>query len=695
MSPTTPSSRTRATGWMLRIAAVAALLVAGVGVAPAAHADPTPTPTAASGSATLTLAPAGDGVLRTGDDLTLWTEIHNASSTSWAAGTATVQLGSTPLADRAALGAWLAGQDDAALTAPAQVGSVSLPAVAPGADAPAGTVVAATDPALAGRAPGIYPVAATADSPSGSLTARSVVVIPREGAAAPVGVVVPVTAGHRGAALLTSNELAELTAPDGTLTGILDAVAGTPAILAVDPAVVAAIRVLGSSAPETATAWLGRLLALPNQRFALQFGDADTAVQLQAGAAAPRQPTSLSSLMSAADFRTTTATPAPTPTATPGGAALPDLAALTDVGAARADVYWPVSGTAGADVVATLGADADAVTLVPSATTAAGAGGAHVAARAQAGAAALLVYDSAVSDALRAAATSPAATPRGAALATASAYLALATASGEPTLVAVDRADQLTRVGLGAAIAAVVTAPGARAATLDELLAAAPVEATVADIAPDADRVAAASALFADEDRLTRFSTVLADPSVLLGPERAEVLQLLGAGWVSHADAAAFADAVSQHRATTGAQQSAVGVLSPSPFNLLGQSLAYWVHNDLPWPVDVVLYATPDDLRLEVDSGISVHVDPSSNKRVVVPVRERVGNGDVTVALQLRSASGVPIGDAQYAAVNVRADWEGWGLVVLVGVVVALLAVGLVRTILRRRRGAADAGASS
>ena len=34
---------------------------------------------------------------------------------------------------------------------------------------------------------------------------------------------------------------------------------------------------LGSSAPATAQQWLADLLALPNSRFALQFGDADLA----------------------------------------------------------------------------------------------------------------------------------------------------------------------------------------------------------------------------------------------------------------------------------------------------------------------------------------------------------------------------------------------------------------------------------
>ncbi len=56
-----------------------------------------------------------------------------------------------------------------------------------------------------------------------------------------------------------------------------------------------------------------------------------------------------------------------------------------------------------------------------------------------------------------------------------------------------------------------------------------------------------------------------------------------------------------------------------------------------------------------------------ATRAVEVPVQARVGNGEVSVDLQLRSRTFEPIGAPQYADVNVRADWEGIGLVVIVG----------------------------
>ena len=91
---------------------------------------------------------------------------------------------------------------------------------------------------------------------------------------------------------------------------------GTAAILAVDPAIPAAIRVLGTAAPASATEWLARLETLANSRFALQFGDADVAAQLQAGLARPLRPLSLQAYIDPANFAPVTA-PTPSPSATP------------------------------------------------------------------------------------------------------------------------------------------------------------------------------------------------------------------------------------------------------------------------------------------------------------------------------------------------------------------------------------------
>ncbi|MGJ2901873.1 hypothetical protein ACR8KU_22585, partial [Salmonella enterica subsp. enterica serovar Paratyphi A] len=161
-------------------------------------------------------------------------------------------------------------------------------------------------------------------------------------------------------------------------------VAGTSAILAIDPAIPASIRVLGSSVPDSARAWLERLGMLSNERFALQFGDADIATQLHEGQTALLRPTTLQPSMDPADFEDTedtgddtgaapadTGSPTPTDTPTPGVPALPTMEQLDHLGDHTRDaVYWPYSGSAGGRDVAALSKmsadDTEAITLLSS-----------------------------------------------------------------------------------------------------------------------------------------------------------------------------------------------------------------------------------------------------------------------------------------------------------------------------------------
>jgi hypothetical protein len=687
--------------------ALAPTAAAASGLAPYAphgtHATASPTPTPApevpTGVVSFTLSPVSNGTVRPGSGLAVSAVLQNGTASASAPGTVTLSIGDARLPDRAALTAWLAGDGSGGELKP--VGATSFPAVAAGGEQVDGIQLAAEDPAIVGRAPGVYPLSARFASADGEIVSTSAMIVPPD-AAAPVaiGVVVPITAGATSAGLLTATELESLTASTGSLTDQLDAVEGTASILAVDPAIPAAIRVLGTSAPVTATDWLARLESLQNSRFALQFGDADVAAQLQSGLETPLVPLSLQAYMEPANFappETPTATPTPTPTPTDGAdtptAVYPTLDELLDIGGARAGVMWPATGTATPDVVARLGAivvdERESLTLVPSSSTRAGAAGESVPGRAQAGDAGLLVYDADVSRALNEASRAADAQGRGAPLTAAAAYLAFAVADAgdEPIMVTVDRGTDRSRVGLRAAVNTAAQAPGVATVTLGGIAARAPVEAEIADAATDEARVDAASSLVADEGDLNRFATVLEDPTLITGPQRAEILQVLGLEWLPTPEA--WQEAVGEHRAATVTTLDSVGILPPSAINLFsaGAPIPIWVRNDLPYPAKVVLYATPDDLRLDIAKRTEATAGPESNTRVQVPVEARIGNGEVSVRLQLRSEAMQPIGGPQTVDVNVRADWEGIGIVVLSVLVGGFILLGVIRTVLRVRAG--------
>lgn len=702
----TPPRRTAHDRARRRLAAALVALAAFVPAtllglpAAALAATPTPTPTPeVPGVASLTLSPLSGGVVRPGEALAVSVTLDNETATTLSGGPVELSIGVEPIGDRRTLSAWLDGGDAAAELQP--IGTGGFSAIAPGAATTTGLTVAPTATVISALPPGVYPLAASyADgAEDGALTARSVMIVPDDAVSANVAIVVPVTAAPLATGLLTATELAELTATGGALANTLDAVDGTPAILAVDPAVLASIRVLGRSAPATATAWLSRLDALPNERFALQFGDADVAAQLAAGQERPLQPTSLQYAMTPGDFtpdpaKTPGATPTPAPSSSvdPSAPVYPSLEELLAVEGARATVFWPDAGGATAPVVAALGAlgadDDTAYTVLPSTRLTSGADGATVAARAAVEGAELLVTDEGISAALQTASHTDDSTLRGAALAAATAQLMLATqdAAGAPLLVTLGRGEDRSLVALGSTLLAVSQAPGVSSASLDDLLDEPGRAAILAESEADAMRADAASALFADEETLARFATVLDDARLLTAPERTAVLQLLGVGWT--ADPAAWAAAVEEHRAATRTTLDSVGLLTVPDVQQIGPSadIPVWVRNDLPYDVNVVLNASSDDLRLRIQGSIDVVARAQSTTRVLIPVNARIGSGEVDLSLQLRSPSLVAVGDQQVIHVTVRADWERYGVIALGVIVGGLLVVGVIRTVLRRRR---------
>jgi putative peptidoglycan lipid II flippase len=119
------------------------------------------------------------------------------------------------------------------------------------------------------------------------------------------------------------------------------------------------------------------------------------------------------------------------------------------------------------------------------------------------------------------------------------------------------------------------------------------------------------------------------------------------------------------------------------------------VRNDLPWPVTLTLSATPNDPRLIVQKTADVSAGAAQSTRVQVPVQARVGSGESTLDLQLRSSAGVEIGPRVRVAISVRAEWESVGIVVMSVLIGAMLVLGIVRTArkMRRRRIAAATAA--
>ena len=104
----------------------------------------------------------------------------------------------------------------------------------------AAAVALALVPALgAAAAQGVSPVSRAAESPAA-------------GTPVSLAVLVPLTVRPTASGLIDAATLAGYTAPLGVLTRQLDAVYDTPAVIGLDPMIIASIRVLGTSAPQSA-----------------------------------------------------------------------------------------------------------------------------------------------------------------------------------------------------------------------------------------------------------------------------------------------------------------------------------------------------------------------------------------------------------------------------------------------------------
>ncbi|VXB88268.1 conserved exported hypothetical protein [Microbacterium sp. 8M] len=647
----------------------------------AAESTPTPSPTQTPEheGVQVALLPDAKGSYISGTPLSATLALRNDATTGLGVGTVHLELGRTALGDRHAVSAWLDGSADTPALSP--IGDVRTTAV--GAEGTSRTQVVVPAGDVGALAPGVYPLRArfeapaAAGAPAPAADSRTVLVV-AQGAPATVITVVPITAAPKGD-LLSAAELTALTAPEGALTAQLDGVAGTPAVLAIDPSIPTAIRVLGTAAPATATAWLARLEALPNERFTLQFGDADATAQAAAGLTAPLTVDDFAPFLGPAGSPPSTPTPTPTATATTTAPAEPSPDAITG---ARSDILWPRGEVTPAQI-ATMShygeAGSTTIPILPSTAFTAGAEGGAVATRGTVGGSAVLVSDEAVSAALSDVAAQSDANARGSALTAANAMLWF-DAPGSTVLAGLSRADSRPAQGLADAVTAF---SGGLDGRLDRVLSAPPVELSVATESAE-DRAAAVLALQQDADRLAQFATILERPADLTVRERISMMRLLGVG--VHTTPEDFAAALNGHRTATQKTMEAVGIQPSNPILISPKvNVPVWVRNDLPYPVRVRLHVVPSDSRIEVPAATDVEALPSSTTPVRLPLESHVANAEITLSMSLTSPTGVAIGPQQTARLTIRAEWETIGLIVFGTLGLLLIGAGIFRTVRRRK----------
>lgn len=719
------------------LAAAASTLVAlGLVVAPvsAPHADAATVSSATThladpaaadaGKATISVAPAHRGIVQRDQDLTLSVTVTNDTDTALPAGTAEFDIFRS-VSTRDVLAEWLADTTTTGYLG-APMDSVDIPAVPAHRSVTIDSVeIVSGNVALGGYSSfGARRIAAEYTAGETFAVARSAITWYPDFEQVPVSVSVamPVTVPKSTDGILSAAVLAAATSVDGTLTQQLDAAEDHNVAVAVDPRIIASIRILGENAPSAATAWLQRLEALRNETFALPYADADVTGLRQAGSDGILAPISLDQSVKSENFPGAE-TPAPTPSATPGQTSgpsstatpsddattnagsgsdtgetaetLPTTEQLLDFPYSMDSIAWPADGTVtAADLTALQRADKD-TTIVSSGNTSAGAN-ATISASEKIGDDHVLVSDQSMSSLLRDAATAPDRQSWSSAMSELTATLATSARDGGttgPILLTLGRDWPSDSTRLSQTLDALESTAWVAPADLSTASKAVAGSLTLNSASTGADRIAQLKRLVQGEQGLSAFATILDTPTELTAPARLRLLALASNAWRGDDDG--LTAAVDARTAAWAKQTTEVGIVDSSSLTLLGDrsSLPVSIRNSSDYPVTVHLAVQPSNSALRiVRNDIVVEIQPDSSTRATVPVQS-VANGKVELTMSLSSPTGVAVAQPATVELNVQAQWE---TVITAAAAVALIAIfgfGIFRSIrkrIRRRNGELD-----
>jgi len=643
---------------------------------------------AASPAATITVSatPADSGDLGSDTPLRLVVSLDNTGVTPTADATATVTVGTVPITVRATLAGWFTSTSGALASSP--VGLSPFPSVAGGIDS--GIEVTVPASALPWTLAGVYPVSVSIGSGTTVLGVAHTAVAWSVTASTPVpvAVAVPLTAPASGSEFLTATQLAQYTAPGGILTRELLDLQSTQVAVGIDPRIIASIRILGKTAPQTALDWLGQLEVLPNETFPLPWADADLTAPLHAGETSVLETKPLDYAIDPGLFPATQATPTPTPTPGVVTPVVPTSASLVQFNYTMPLLSWPAENSVIPSDLPKL-AQAGISNVILSSANVKGAGGLG-GASAKSGDTGIAISDDVLSGYLRSAiqsSTRANSTEALTELTTSLAVASIASGSTPHTILLTLGSNWATNESdFVRSLSQVYARPWTSTSTVASLFAGAPAAVTIAPERESAARLGLVESMLNAEAGVANFAPIAKTPDAITSSTRLRLLAALSNEWTTSTWPTAAEAFLSSASKITGSVQ----VAPSSEIVVIANqtALPVTISNNLDQEVTVVLSIRSRTALLSVDRNSRsqvITVDDSSQRRVQVPI-EAVSNGNAEIVATLYSSTGVQVGQSVTIQVNVNAGWETTGTLIFAALVAALFAFGIVRTIRRRRR---------
>lgn len=657
----------------------------------------------------LTFAPLANGVLIPGQDLVITGTVANPTSQPVPAGSATIVLGRDVMRTRSELSSWL---DPTAGSGESPPGTAVLTAPTP--EVPAGRTVPMqfTVPAASvdvgfqgsGWGPRTLSLRISAGGAEIGHAHSTIVWNPGTGVQTTrLSLVIALTVPQSSDGLIPIDLLAGYTADGGLLARQLDAVYDQPGIsIAIDPRVLASIRVLGNSTPPSAKAWLLRLESATNSTFALSYADSDLAAASQAKAGGVLAPTSFP--INPADFPGAS-TPPPTPSVStsptsPGAnpvPPIPDPASLQSFDYTVPAVAWPASGTVVESDLDNFATGGLTTTILGSGNVGYGDLGYTPSAAALVGKHPVLVSDDGVSAYLNAAvqASTPAQWQEAISeLSSAIALISLERPTSTRTILATfDRSQPGANARLAQTLAALAAMPWAASAPLSEVDAAfgsgsatVAASATLTAKPESAKRIATVAALLGSEATADSFASVLTDPTNITGERRLSLLALLSNAWTGDATWSGETKKYLTKSNVYVTKSVTIARSSATVFTSRNSPLPITVTNELPWPVTVYVSVRSPSNIITIDKNrVELGIEGQSQAKTTVPVTSNA-NGPVTLTVSLTSATNVQIATPTTIDVDVQAQWETAFTAVVAVLLVGVFGFGIYRNVAKRRR---------
>ena len=444
-------------------------------------------------------------------------------------------------------------------------------------------------------------------------------------------------------------------------------------LLAIDPRVIASIRLLGDAAPADAVLFLERLLAAPNESFLLPWADADSLATINASSTPVPRPEG-TGIVSGSSVG-----PVETPAPSPDSDDVITIDKLMEWPATLGGVAWAEPASLTSPAVSMLSDDGTSVVIAPGSSLE------STAAVQQLGELRVLRVDDTVSAAARAASLAESQQRFDHAMARVSAVLASSAAAepGIPVIIPLAR-DQLAGTDrLLDTIAQTVALPWSAGGLVSDALSRSSVASSVIEATADETRLASVRAALEAEARDRAFAAIAVTPTSITDVRRLELLAALSVGW-----GAQSVEALRGFVRESTELQSSVQVVESSAITLLADraSLPVTVQNELDVAVRVFVKVDPDTTQLRVlDTRVETLVEPRSQTRALVPV-ESLTNGQVDITVTVRDADNTIIGNPTRVALNLQAGWETAGTIAMAVALVLLLGFGIARDVRKRRR---------